>query len=178
MNGASGGLSLRNLIEALLFVASEPASPQDLAVALERDEAEVAEALEALRREGEARGIRLQFLHGRVQLASAPEAAPFIERFLGLQYSSRLSSAALETLAIIAYRQPVTRPAIEMLRGVDCSGVLRTLVNLGLIEERGRAPGPGRPILYGTTFDFLRHFGLHSLADLPPMELPEPEQED
>jgi segregation and condensation protein B len=153
------------LIEALLFVASEPVSPRDLAEALERTEVEVAEV------------IRLQFLHGQVQLASAPEAAPYIERFLGLHYSGRLSGAALETLAIIAYRQPVTRPAIEMMRGVDSSGVLRTLVNLGLIEGRGRAPGLGRPRLYGTTFDFLRHFGLRSLEDLPPMDLPEPEQE-
>lgn len=166
------------MLEALLFVAGEPAALRDLAQVLERDEAEVAAALEEWDREHAQGGVRLQRLGERVQLVSAPEAAPYIERFLGLQYSGRLSAAALETLAIVAYRQPVTRPAIESLRGVDCSGILQTLLRLGLIEDRGRAPTPGRPILYGTTFDFLRHFGLQSLEDLPPLDLPEPPQEE
>jgi segregation and condensation protein B len=166
------------LVEALLFVASEPVSVADLAQALEQDETAVAAVLDEWARDHAAGGIRLQRLGERVQLVSAPEAAPYIERFLGLHYSGRLSAAALETLAIVAYRQPVTRPVIEALRGVDCSGILHTLLNLGLIEERGRASGPGRPILYGTTFDFLRHFGLQSLEDLPPLDLPEPISED
>jgi segregation and condensation protein B len=165
------------LIEALLFVAMDPVSVRDLAQALEWDESEVAAELEEWAREHEDGGIRLQRLGERVQLVSAPEAAPHIERFLGLRYSGRLSSAALETLAIIAYREPVTRPEIEVMRGVDCSGVLRTLLRLGLIEERGRAPRVGRPILYGTTFDFLRHFGLASLDDLPPLDLDRSEEE-
>ena len=169
---------MKTLLEALLFVAAEPVAVQDLARVLERDEAEIAAALEEWGREHARSGIRLQRLGERVQLVSAPEAAPYIERFLGLQYSGRLSAAALETLAIIAYRQPVTRPAIEALRGVDCSGILQTLLRLGLIEERGRATTPGRPILYGITFDFLRHFGLQSLEDLPPLDLPEPLQEE
>jgi segregation and condensation protein B len=168
---------LKTLIEALLFVALEPVTVRDLAQALEREEAEVAAVLEEWAREHEESGIRLQRLGTRVQLVSAPEAAPYIERFLGLRYSGRLSSAALETVAIIAYREPVTRPEIESVRGVDCSGVLRTLLNLGLIEERGRAPRVGRPILYGTTFDFLRHFGLASLDDLPPLDLGKAEEE-
>jgi segregation and condensation protein B len=173
-----GGPSLRTLIEALLFVASEPVAVADLARALEEEESVVAAVLDEWARAHAAGGIRLQHLGGRVQLVSAPEAAPYIERLLGLHHSGRLSAAALETLAIVAYRQPVTRPAIESLRGVDCSSILHTLLQLGLLEERGRAPGPGRPILYGTTFDFLRHFGLHSLEDLPPLDLPEPLQED
>lgn len=169
---------MKSLIEALLFVASEPVAIADLARTLEADEATVATIVDEWARDHAADGIRLQRLGERVQLVSAPEAAPYIERLLGLRHSGRLSAAALETLAIVAYRQPVTRPAIEALRGVDCSGILHTLLQLGLLEERGRAAGPGRPILYGTTFDFLRHFGLQSLADLPPLELPEPPQED
>lgn len=175
---ANGGPSLKTLLEALLFVAAGPTAVRDLAQVLQREESEVAAALEEWSREHAQGGIRLQRLGERVQLVSAPEAAPYIERFLGLQYSGRLSAAALETLAIIAYRQPVTRPAIEALRGVDCSGILHTLLHLGLIEERGRASTPGRPILYGTTFDFLRHFGLQSLEDLPPLDLPDPTQEE
>ena len=144
------------MIEALLFVAPGPTSVHNLAQALDREEAEVAAVLQSWFQEQDQRGIRLQQMGARFQLVSAPEAAPYIERLLGLQYSPRLSAAALETLAITAYRQPVTRPEIEALRGVDCSGVLRTLLNMGLIEDSGRALRPGRPILYKTTFDFLR----------------------
>lgn len=165
------------MIEALLFVAPEPVSVRELAQSLEQDEAEIVAVLEEWDRQKDERGIRLQRLGDRVQLVSAPEAAPHIDRFLDLQFSGRLSSAALETVAIVAYRQPVTRPEIEALRGVDCTGVLRTLLRYGLIEEYGRAPGPGRPILYQTTFDFLRHFGLQSLDDLPPLDFPETEEE-
>ena len=105
-----------------------------------------------------------------MQLVTAPEVAEDVRRFLGLSGSARLSTAALETLAIIAYRQPITRAEIEAIRGVNCDGVLRTLLAKGLIEEVGRAEGPGRPILYGTTMLFLQHFGLRSLADLPPLD--------
>lgn len=178
MGETPGGPNLRTLIEALLFVASEPVAVADLAQALEEEEATVTVLLEEWARDHATGGIRLQRLGKRVQLVSAPEAAPYIERFLGLHRSGRLSAAALETLAIVAYRQPAPRSLIEAVRGVDCSGTLHTLLGFGLIEERGRAPGPGRPILYGTTFDFLRHFGLHSLEDLPPLDLPEPLQED
>lgn len=163
------------MIEAILFTAPEPLSITDLAQTLERKEAEINALLEAWGEGQDDRGIRLQRLGKRVQLVSAPEAAPYIERLLGLQLPTRLSSAALETLAIIAYRQPTTRPEIEALRGVDCSGVLRTLIHMGLIEEAGRASSPGRPFLYTTTFDFLRHFGLQSLEELPPLPLPEQE---
>jgi condensin subunit ScpB len=97
--------------------------------------------------------------------------AELIERFLGLEATSRLSRAALETLAIIAYQQPVTRPYVESIRGVSSDGVMKSLLSKGLIQEVGRAEGPGRPILYGTTADFLRHFGLNSLSELPPLDL-------
>jgi len=105
-----------------------------------------------------------------VQLVTAPEAASYVERFLGLEARTRLSRAALEALAIIAYRQPITRPEIEAIRGVSSDSVLRTLLRVGLIEEVGRASTVGRPILYGTTFEFLQHFGLRSLHELPDLE--------
>jgi segregation and condensation protein B len=104
-----------------------------------------------------------------VQLASSPRFAEPIRRFLGLERESRLSGAALETVAIVAYRQPVTRAEIEAVRGVDCAGVLATLHGRGLIEAVGRLDSVGHPIQYGTTPEFLRHFGLQSLTDLPPL---------
>lgn len=162
--------SLTAQIEALLFVAAEPLTPRQIAQALERPLAEVEAGLQALAAELAGRGIRLQEHHGRWQLTTAPEAAPAIERLLGLEAESgRLSRAALETLAIIAYRQPISRPQIDDIRGVNSDGVIRTLLSKGLIEEVGRAEGPGRPVLYGTTELFLRLFGLGSLADLPPL---------
>ena len=103
-----------------------------------------------------------------MQIVTAPEAASYIEQFLGLSVDGNLSTAALETLAIIAYQQPVTRAEIEAVRGVDCGGVLRTLASKGVIAELGRLERAGRPIIYGTTFQFLHYFGLESLDDLPP----------
>jgi segregation and condensation protein B len=97
-----------------------------------------------------------------------------VERFLGLEATSRLSRAALETLAIIAYQQPVTRPSVDAVRGVNSDGVMKSLLSKGLIQEIGRTEGPGRPILYGTTPDFLQHFGLNTLGELPPLNLQEP----
>ena len=107
----------------------------------------------------------------QVQLITMPEATPHIQRFLGLEMTGRLTQPALETLAIIAYRQPVTRAAMESIRGVNCDGVLRTLVSRGLIEEVGRLDQVGRPILYGTTFEFLQYFGLKSLDELPSLDI-------
>jgi segregation and condensation protein B len=113
-----------------------------------------------------------------VQLVSAPEATSYIQAFLGLELTGRLTQPALETLAIIAYRQPVTRAALEAIRGVSCDGVLRTLVSRGVAEEVGRLDQAGRPILYGTTFEFLQYFGLKSLDDLPPLEPPNADDSD
>ncbi len=158
------------LLESLLFVAGEPAPIRRLAQALDATPRRVEKALDHLERKLEGRGVRLQRHGDAVQLISAPEAADVIETYLGLDLTTRLSRAALETLAIIAYRQPVTRPQLEAIRGVSCDGVLRTLLNRGLVEEVGRLDQAGRPILYGTTFAFLQYFGLTSLDDLPPLE--------
>ena len=172
--GAEGDDASRNLaalVESLLFVADEPVTVGRLAQALEVKPAEVEAALAAVREGCAVRGVRLQRSGGRVQLVSAPEAAPHIERFLGLEVSGRLSPAALESLAIVAYQQPATRAQVEAVRGVNSDSVLRTLTGKGLIEEVGRLDTVGRPILYGTTFDFLQFFGLESLDDLPELEL-------
>lgn len=105
-----------------------------------------------------------------VQLTTAAEAGAAVERFLGLELTTRLSQAALEVLAIVAYLQPATRPQIDQLRGVNSDGALRSLLSKGLIEEVGRLEKPGRPILYGTTADFLQSFGLGALTEMPPLD--------
>jgi segregation and condensation protein B len=160
------------LVESLLFVAGEPVTVAQLAQALAVVPDAVEAALEHLAAASGERGFRVQRLGDRVQLVSAPEAAAVIERFLGLEATTRLSNAALETLAIIAYRQPVTRAQIEAVRGVDSGGVVRALLARGLIAEAGRLETVGRPFLYATTEAFLRLFGLTSLHDLPPVEIP------
>lgn len=164
-------LSLTARLEALLFVAAEAVSPAQLADALEVKMEAVHQALQELETQLQERGLRLMWHAGKVQLTTAPQAAADVERFLGLEAASTLSRAALETLAIIAYRQPITRPQIEAIRGVNSDGVLKSLLSKGLIQEAGRAEGPGRPILYVTTAAFLQHFGLRSLQELPPLEL-------
>jgi segregation and condensation protein B len=163
------GLSLAALVESLLFTAEEPPSVAKLAQVLEISADAVEEALARLAETLGERGIRLQRKSDRLQLVSAPAAAPFIERLLGLDLSTKLSPAALEALAVIAYRQPLTRGDIEAIRGVNCDGVLRTLIARGLVEPVGRLEQAGRPFTYGTTFQFLQYFGLESLAALPPL---------
>ncbi len=163
-------VNLKVLVESLLFVAESPVAISALAHALEIEEAQVEEILNELKGEYSERGIRMQRVRDKVQLVSAPEAAPTIQKFLGLDEAGRLSAAALETLAIIAYRQPVTRPAIEAVRGVNCDGVIHSLLARGMIQEVGRMETAGRPILYATTFEFLQNFGLRGVDDLPPLE--------
>jgi segregation and condensation protein B len=170
-NGKGKVPDLVALVESLLFVADQPVPVSQLAQALEVEQAAVDEALDTLRQVCYRRGVRLQQARDRVQLVSAPEAAPYIERFLGLEVQSRLSTAALESLAIVAYQQPVTRAEVEAIRGVNSDSVLRTLTSKGLIEEIGRLDAVGRPIIYGTTFEFLQFFGLEKLKDLPPLQL-------
>ncbi len=174
-------LSLIAKLEALLFVASGAVTLAQLAAAAGVSIQQVEESLAQLEthyaNHSGWHGIRIQRYHGRVQLVSAPEAASLIEDFLGLEASSRLSRAALETLAIIAYEEPVTRPQIDAIRGVNSDGVLKSLLSKGLIQEVGRADSPGRPILYSVTADFLQYFGLSSLADLPPLSPPEAQSE-
>lgn len=160
---------LQMLLEALLFVSGEPAPVSRLAAALNVSGERVEQGLLRIGETLRTRGIRLQRQREVVQLVSAPEAADVIESFLGLDLSSRLSRAALEALAIIAYRQPVTRPQVDAVRGVNSDGVMKTLLNRGLIEEVGRLEQAGRPILYGTTFSFLQYFGLSTVEELPPL---------
>lgn len=168
-------LDIQAALEALLFISAEPVSPSQLASVLEISVSEVENGLQELNDELQGRGLKLQRHGGRVQLTTAAEMAEIIERFLGLEATSRLSRAALETLAIVAYQQPVTRPYLEGVRGVSSDSVMKSLLSKGLIQEAGRAEGPGRPILYGTAPDFLQHFGLNSLSELPALDLPEPE---
>ena len=168
-------LDLSAMLEALLFVAPGAVTSSQLAAALDLPVEEIERELEELENFYQAaeneRGLRLQRNRGRVQLTSAPEASGAIERFLGLEASGRLSRAALEALAIIMYKQPVTRPQIDAIRGVNSDGVLKSLLQKGLVQEVGRAEAPGRPILYSTTAEFLQYFGLSSLADLPALNL-------
>lgn len=167
-------LDLQASLEALLFVAASPVTVAQLAEALEQKQQEVEAGLKALEATySQGRGLSLQWHGGRVQLTTAPLMAGLVEKFLGLEATARLSRAALETLAIIAYRQPITRPGVDSVRGVNSDGVLKSLLSKGLVQEVGRTEGPGRPILYGTTAEFLQHFGLSSLAELPPYEVVE-----
>jgi segregation and condensation protein B len=170
-------LSLAVQLEGILFVASEPVSLGDLAESLEVDSKTVELGLSELDDELRSRGLRLQRHANRVQLTTAPELALKIERFLGLESRAHLSRAGLETLAIIAYNQPITRPQIDAVRGVNSDSMLKGLLFKGLISELGRAQGPGRPILYATTPEFLQHLGLSSTDDLPPLRPPEAESE-
>lgn len=165
--------SLTALIEALLFVSSTPISIGQLSSALNESQAAIKSALDELEKHyKENSGLRLQRKGSKVQITTAPELSILIEEFLGIETTTSLSRASLETLAIIAFRQPITRPMIEEVRGVNSDGVVRNLLSKGLIEEMGRSDGLGRAILYGTSSDFLSHFGLNSLEDLPALDLP------
>jgi len=164
------GLTLSARLEALLFAAPASVTLAQLASVCELPLPEVEKGLAELEEHCSRGGLRLQRHQGRIQLTTAPETASLVERFLGLDATSRLSRAALETLAMIAYQQPVTRPEIDAVRGVNSDGVLKSLLNKGLIQETGRAERPGRPILYSTTPDFLQHFGLNSLDELPSLQ--------
>jgi segregation and condensation protein B len=156
-------------VESLLFVAEGPVEPASLARALNVGEPAVERALSQLAAASGGRGIRLQRAMGRVQLISAPAFGPYVERFLGAESEQHLSGAALETLAIVAYRQPVTRPMIEAIRGVNSERALLTLRNRDLVEETGRAETVGHPVLFGTTMRFLEYFGLEHPGQLPPL---------
>lgn len=160
------------LVEAILFVSGEPVPTRELCKCLGFD----APTMEALIRgvaalyQGDGRGVRLLEIGGGWQFCSVPELAPTIAAYVGDRRSARLSQAALETLAIVAYRQPVTKGEIEQIRGVNVDGVVGALVDRELITEVGRRDTVGRPILYGVTPKFLRHFGLSCIAELPRLE--------
>ena len=171
-------LNLAAKIEAMLFVSAEPVPLGQLSQALDITSSVVERGLKELEESLQGRGLRLQRNAGRVQLTTAPDLAGLVETFLGLEAITHLSRAALETLAIIAYQQPVTRPQVDAIRGVNSDAMLKSLLSKGLILESGRTDGPGRPILYSTTPEFLQHFGLNSLMELPPITVPaEPESE-
>lgn len=164
---------IRGACEAILFASGEPVEPVRIAQALEISTDDVVASLFEIGAllDNVKSGIKLLKLGDKYQLASRTEYAPYVRAVLDMKKNAPLSNAALEVLAIVAYNQPVTKSYIEQIRGVDCTGVVTTLCQKGLLEEKGRLDLPGRPLLYGTTPNFLRCFCLTSLADLP--ELPE-----
>jgi segregation and condensation protein B len=167
--GTPGQLTEAGL-EALLFVAEKPLTRREIATLAGVDRETVDERLGDLEVSLAGRGIRLVLSGDRVELATAPEAGVLVARYVGAD-AVRLSPAALETLAIVAYRQPVTKSAIERIRGVDSDYTVRALLHRRLVTEMGRSEAPGRPILYGTGFEFLERFGLTSIDDLAPLDL-------
>lgn len=157
-------------LEALLFVAERPLTRREIAALAGVDRVTVDARLGDLEVALRERGIRLLASGDRVELATAPEAGRLVARYVGAD-AIRLSPAALETLAIVAYRQPVTKAAVERIRGVDSDYTIRSLLHRRLVVELGRAETPGRPFLYGTGFDFLERFGLTTLDELPPLDV-------
>lgn len=161
-------------LEALLFAAPGLSSIDQLSQALDISKGEVEKAIEALAAHlSSEHGLRIQKIKNQYQLVTAPEHAEIIEKLLGLEVTSRLTQAALEVLAIVAYKQPATRPEIDSIRGVNSDGVVKSLLSKGLIEELGRSDAIGRPILYGVTNEFFQHFGLESLDQLPAVDFEE-----
>ena len=169
-------MNARQIVEAILFASDAPLKADEIARADEElDEDRVEEALDGLRRfyDESGRAFQVAEVAEGYQLLTRPDFAPYLERFDTVPRPSRLSGPALETLAIVAYRQPIGRIEVEYIRGVSSSGVLRSLQDRSLIEVVGRGEGLGRPLLYGTTTRFLEHFGFGSLDELPrPEELP------
>lgn len=156
-------------LESILFAAGDPVSLTELSQVTGTSKSEIRSALEELAGESKDRGLRVVYDKEFVQLVTAPEAADDVARYRQSELRGTLSQAGLETLAIVAYRGPVTRPTIEAVRGVQSSAPLRTLSVRGLIRETGRADEVGRPILYETTLELLKHLGITSHAELPPL---------
>ena len=165
-------------MEAVLFASGEPVASGRLAEVMELDEETAVRLAEDLMQDINTRGggLRMLRLDDRYQLCTNADYAGYVRKALEIRRNTPLSQAAMEVLAIVAYNQPVTRAFIEQVRGVDCGAVVQGLVQKSLIEEKGRLELPGRPLLYGTTADFLRSFGLNSLEGLPP--LPQKEEEN
>jgi len=167
----------KKTIEALLFLNEEPERVDKIAAVLSTSPEEVIDLIRELQRDfaRDSRGLQIFEVAGGFQMGTLPELAPYLEKAFSEDISSNLSTAALEALAIIAYKQPVTRVEIESIRGVRSEHVLENLLKRKLIRISGRKEGPGRPLLYNTTPDFLKYFGLMDLEDLPPLELEKPE---
>lgn len=166
-----------NILESILFSCGEPIEIERIAQVMELDEGVVISLADALSQGYEKRkaGFKLIKLDNKLQLCSRPEYFDYVRKILELKRNAPLSQAAFEVLAVVAYNQPVTKSVIEQVRGVDCSGVIYSLCEKGLIEEKGRLELPGRPLVYGTTDNFLRCFSLSHLGELP--ELPETDEE-
>jgi segregation and condensation protein B len=160
---------LKRIIESVLYVADKPVDTGFLARIAGADERWVDETVNTLATEYQARGLRIQRNGSSVQLVTAPEAAPYIQAFLGIDENQRLTHGTLVALTVIAYKQPITRPALDKILGKNCDWQVTSLKARELITEVGRANAPGRPYLYGTTFRFLEHFGLEKPEDLPPL---------
>ena len=165
---------IKRAIEAILFAAGDPVGVDRMAIAIGAGRDQIEENLKALMDaySFERRGMRIIRLEDAYQMVSAQELSEVISRALETRKPPKLSAAALETLTVIAYYQPTTKAFVEQIRGVDSSYTISALLNKKLIEEQGRLSVPGRPILYGTTPDFLRTFGIASLDDLPEVDLP------
>jgi segregation and condensation protein B len=163
----------KRVIEAVLFLTEEPLKADRIAAVLATSLSEAEILMQELKDDlaSANRGLQIVETAGGFQMGTVPELAPYLERAFSEDVSSNLSTAALEALAIIAYKQPVTRIEIESIRGVRSEHVLENLLKRKLVKISGRKEGPGRPLLYGTTADFLKYFGLKELADLPPLDI-------
>jgi len=166
---------MKNILESLLFITKKPVTLEELNSVLGVDIKLIERSLYDLLVEYETRGINIVKIAGGYHMVTRPENADYVDRLIHSPIETTLSNAALETLSIVAYKQPITKLAIENIRGVNSDGVVQTLLEKRLIEEMGRAETLGRPVLYGTTVQFLRHFGLKDLKDLAP--LPQDETE-
>ncbi len=159
-------------IEAILFASGTPVETERIAAALGLDTATVTDCAGELidTYEKEKRGVRIIRLNKSLQMCSDKQYGAYVRKVMDMKKNTPLSNAAMEVLAVVAYNQPVTKAFVEQIRGVDCSGVMTSLCQKGLVEEKGRLELPGRPLLYGTTDHFLRCFGIETLEGLPPIE--------
>lgn len=176
----SRNIRIKSVIESLLFVTGEPLPLKDISTYLELEEKKVVDILEEMAKEysDESRGISLISINGAYQFVTKQENSNYIQKLLKKNRKQSLSQASIESLAIIAYKQPITRIDIDEIRGVKSESALQKLSEKGLIKEVGRLEVPGRPILYGTTDEFLRQFGLKTLKELPSLDLYSGEEED
>lgn len=169
----SAGFELRPIVEAILFVNEKPVSPSDIAKTLELDRKAIDDTIRELQSEYDSNngGLRIIKVAGGYQMRTSGETVEWVKKLYRNKFKRKLSNSALEVLAIIAYKQPITKMELEAIRGVDCDGVVRSLLNMGLIKLKGRKDVIGRPFLYGTSDAFLEHFGLNSLNEMPKLEI-------
>jgi len=163
---------IKSILEAVLFISGEPLSVETLKDILEIEKEEIERIIRELISEYSLKnsGILIVEVAGGVQMVTNPACAPWVKKFLAKAIPTRLSQQSLETLAIIAYKQPITKPEIEAIRGVNSDGVIKTLLERRLIKILGRKEVPGRPLMYGTTKEFLQYFGLKDLSELPTLK--------